>query len=68
MYQSGSFTAGLQTLYFPDLHSSYQHFAIHERKYLPRNVVRKEAANLYQKEEDKEHQPNLKRLYMASEE
>lgn len=63
MHPGGSFTACLQTPYFLDLHSSYQHFVIHQRKYLPRNVVRKEAANIYQQEGAREQQPNLKRLY-----
>lgn len=44
MHQGGSFTPCLQTSYFLDLHSSSQHFAIHGRKYLPRQLTRKEAA------------------------
>lgn len=63
MHKGGSVTACLQTPHFFDLHSSYQHFVIHKRKYLPRNAVRKEAANIYQQEGAREQQPNLKRLY-----
>lgn len=63
MHRGGSFTVRLQTSYFLDLRSSYQHFEVHKKKYLPRNTIRKEAANLHQKEGSKEQQPNLKRLY-----